>query len=135
MAYFTILRDPILGHKGSGLFGNAISTASPQVSPLAYSVKYRGGLDPAFLWWLEDFIDPYGRRIAGAEFEQGLGDVEGFGSPSDTGHVNVLGFAGFLHGNQLKVQLLHFRGNTSGRGDDPVRDEYTYRSGIYLMEG
>lgn len=124
-----------LGYKGSGRWGNAISGSSPETSPLAYSVKFGKDDDghPLLIWWLENYRDDQGDH-ANYELPQRLDLAPGFQSPTDSGHANPLGFYAFKHDGQLKVQFLHFRGQPDGQRDDPIRDEYTYRSGLYLAE-
>lgn len=134
MQRYQVTRGQSLGYKGEASTSGLLSVASPETSPLAYSLTY----DPQtreLLWWLEAFGEPNGGITPGKYLRQALRDVPGFASYTDSGTINVVALAAFKHGGQLKAQLLHFRGERPRGGpNDNTRDQYTYRSGIYLVE-
>lgn len=134
MQRYQVTRGQSLGYKGEASTSGLLSVSSPETSPLAYSLTY----DPQtreLLWWLEVFGEAGGGIAYGKRLRQGLGGVPGFESYTDSGLPNIVSLAAFKHGGQLKAQLLHFRGERPRGGpNDNTRDEYTYRSGIYLVD-
>jgi len=132
---YVLARGQSLGYKGEAAGSGLLSVSSPETSPLAYSLTYDSETRE-LLWWLEAFREGDGTITAGKRLRTPLLGVPGFESYTDSGHINVVALAAFKHGGQLKAQLLHFRGERpagSGRNDN-LRDQYTYRSGIYLVE-
>lgn len=109
-----------------------ITVNQPEGSPLAFTVTYIGQAR-AFRFWLENFVHADGRPEAGATVDVPI-DAPGFDSYSDSGHINFGGGAGFFHDDQIKVAVLHFRGERppGSQRNDNTRDLYIWRSGIFI---
>lgn len=134
MQVFSLERGQSIGYKGEGGTSNAIGVATAETSPRAYSLMW-DHLSREWIWWLEAY--KVGNQIhSDYELKLSIDNAPGFESYSDQGRINVVGFAPFKHDGQLKAQVLHYRGERpsgSGRNDDR-RDQYTYRSGLYLVD-
>lgn len=135
MFIFEQTRGQSLGYKGTAGDNGLISTSTAEVSPLAYSLT-TDNEQRQFIWWLEAFYEG-GKVWYGYELRLYMDAAPGFESPSDRTPPQLLvnGAAAFKHDGQLKAQLLHFRGAVRPNGpNDNTRDQYTYRSGIYLVD-